>query len=162
MSEIPTLDRVWIQNWGGDEPTWQDEQIFGEFDDCPDLEFINIAAYDAQAEHIAELEADIADCDNRLLHALEGRSDEVHCGCCAPLRAEVEAFIARAAAQAERIAELEAALANYDALEDAVDQAQAWALDVHLGNREALQGKAVEIYALCYNARNEETTDELE
>jgi len=58
MSEIPTLDRVWIQNWGGDEPTWQDEQIFGEFDDCPDLEFINIAAYDAQAEHIAELEAE--------------------------------------------------------------------------------------------------------
>ena len=57
--------------------------------------------------------------------------------------------------------ELEAMISRYDALEDAVDQAQAWALDVHLGNREALQSKAAEIYALCYNARNEEATDEL-
>lgn len=34
-------------------------------------------------------EADIANRDNRLAHALEGRSDEIHCSCCAPLRAEV-------------------------------------------------------------------------
>ena len=33
-----------------------------------------------------ELNEEVADRDNLLVHALEGRSDEVHCGCCAPLR----------------------------------------------------------------------------
>jgi len=61
----------------------------------------------------------------------------------------------------ERIAELEAQQSRYDALEDAVDKAQAWALDIHLGNREALQGKAAEIYAVCFLARNDkEALDE--
>ena len=55
-----------------------------------------VVLYEAQAARITELEAALDDHNNTLKHAMEGRSDEAHCGCCAPLRA--------------RVAELEAAL----------------------------------------------------
>jgi hypothetical protein len=42
-----------------------------------------------QAQRIAELEAALADHANTLKHAMDGRTDEQHCGCCAPLRARV-------------------------------------------------------------------------
>jgi hypothetical protein len=49
-----------------------------------------------RAARIRKLEGVLEDWDNLLLHAMDGREDEVHCTCCAPLRA--------------RVAQLEAAL----------------------------------------------------
>ena len=49
-----------------------------------------VAKLDAAEKRAEEAENALADHENSLTHAMDGREDEVHCGCCPALRARVE------------------------------------------------------------------------
>jgi hypothetical protein len=131
MSEIEELlDRYGEETahaWDDLTPSYYSAKAGGE---AQSIRQEIVALYDTQAARIQALEGQLDDHANTLKHALDGRTDEQHCGCCAPLRA--------------RVAELEEACGSLLGFElfDRYDAREQWQSNELIEALEAMRGAA--------------------